>query len=254
MRTSGAGPRARGFGPLFLSVTLSCSFLQAAPEPTVLAGVYTPAQARRGLEVYTAQCAACHRADLGGFSGPPLKGALFLDRWREFKLEVLFNLVKNTMPANNAGGLPHASYLDVLAYLLESNEIPPGQKELTDHVIADTLLVGKDGPQPLPTGAQVSAIGCLTLDTGNGWFLTHSSEPARTFDTFQTAPEELKEAATKSLGDQLFRLANIDELPNFDRDAMVDNKVQAKGILVRQPNNARINITSLVKVGSGCEE
>ena len=44
------------------------------------------------------------------------------------------------------------------------------------------------------------------------------------------------------------------DLSNFDREAMIDKKVQAKGILVRQPNHARINITSLAKVGTGCEE
>ncbi|MBV9506557.1 MAG: cytochrome c [Acidobacteriia bacterium] len=241
-------------GPLLLVAALSCGRLHSSPTATVLAGVYTPAQARRGRQIFKDQCASCHGVDLAGFSGPPLKGTIFLDRWREFPLEVLFDLIKTTMPANNAGGLSHAAYLDVLAYLLESNEIPAGSKELTDQVAAGTRLVGKDGPQPLPTSAQVSAVGCLTLDTGNGWFLTHASEPERTFDTFEATPEELKEAAATPFGDELFRLANIDDLPHFDRDGLVDNKVEAKGILVRQPNNARINVNSLVKVGSGCDQ
>jgi len=176
-----------------------------------------------------------------------------MDRWREFNLSVLFDLVKNTMPATNPGGLSLAAYLDVLAYLLEVNEIPAGKSELKSTTLADTLLVGKNGPQPLPTSAQVAVVGCLTLDVGNGWFLTHAAEPARALNIWETTPEELQAAATKELGDHLFRLTNITDLPHLDRDALVDNKVQAKGVLVRQPNNERINPTSLQKVGTGCE-
>lgn len=227
--------------------------LYAGPQNTVRDGVYTSQQAQRGQAGYVAQCASCHRADLGGFSGPPLKGDLFMDRWREFNLDVLFGLIKNTMPATNPGGLSEAAYLDILAYLLQANQIPPGAKELTAGVVGKTLLVGKDGPKPLPTSAQVVVVGCLTLDTGNGWFLTHAAEPARTLNTFESTADEIKESAAKPLGGQLFRLANIDDLPGFDRDGLNGNKVQAKGILVRQPNNQRINLNSLQKLGAGCE-
>src|SRR5271165_7162073 len=78
---------------------------KAADEepPNVLQGVYTDAQAKRGKQAYDENCASCHRADLTGFSAPPLKGDLFMDRWREFKLDVLYTLIKNTMP-NGAPG------------------------------------------------------------------------------------------------------------------------------------------------------
>jgi mono/diheme cytochrome c family protein len=226
--------------------------LAASPPKTVLDGVYTPAQAKRGQAIYGARCASCHRGDLGGFSGPPLKGDLFLDRWREFNLNVLFDLVKKTMPADNPGGLSEAAYLDVLAYLLEVNEIPAGKSELKAGILEGTRLVGKNGPQPLPTSAQVAVVGCLTLDVGNGWFLTHAAEPARTLDPWQTTSEELQKTAAEELGDHLFRLASLTELSHFDRDALVDRKVQAKGVLVRQPNNERINVTSLQKIGDDC--
>ena len=238
---------------VLFSIAASGSSSPAAPHKTVLDGVYTSQQAQRGRLGYAAQCASCHRADLGGFSGPPLKGDLFMDRWREFNLDVLFSLIKNTMPATNPGGLSETAYLDMLAYLLEANEIPAGIKELTVNVTGTTLLVGKDGPKPLPTSAQVAVVGCLTLDTGNGWFLTHAAEPARTLNTFESTAGEIQEAAAKPFGDQLFRLANIDDLPGFDRDGLNGNKVQAKGILVRQPNNQRINLNSLQKLGAGCE-
>jgi mono/diheme cytochrome c family protein len=237
-----------------LALLLAAYASAQPPGKTVLGGVYTAAQAKHGQAVYERSCGSCHRADLGGFSGPPLKGDLFLDRWREFSLNVLSDLIQNTMPADNPGTLAKADYLDVLAYILQANEIPSGKKPLTADLLAGTLLVGKDGPKPLPTSAQVAVVGCVTLDTGNGWFLTHSSEPARTLTPWEISAEELKTAKDQALGDQLFRLQNITEVPGFDRDKMNGAKAEAKGILVRQPNNERINVMSLQSVGESCEQ
>jgi mono/diheme cytochrome c family protein len=248
---SSAEPRPSGSGVRFASVVLFTAMLSAAS--TVLDGVYTAAQAKRGQAGYEAKCASCHRADLSGFSGPPLKGDLFMDRWREFNLNVLFDLIQNTMPADNPGTLSAAAYLDIQAYLLQANGIPAGNRELTADVVASTLLVGRDGPRPLPSSAQVEVVGCFTQDTGNGWFLTHASEPVRTLNLFEITAEELKHAQAKPLGDQLFRLQNVTDLPGFDPDKLGGNKVDAKGILVRQPKNERINVNSLQMAGRGCE-
>jgi len=224
-----------------------------ASAKTVLDGVYTSAQAQRGQTAYESKCASCHRADLSGFSGPPLKGDLFMDRWREFNLNILFDLIRNTMPADNPGTLSVSAYLDIQAYLLQANGIPAGATELTADMPATTLLVGKDGPKPLPSSAQVEVVGCFTQDTGNAWFLTHAAEPGRTLNPYEITPEEVKAAKDKPLGDQLFRLQNVTDLPGFDASTLDGNKVDAKGILVRQANNERINVNSLQMVGSGCE-
>jgi mono/diheme cytochrome c family protein len=238
---------------VLLAPLLTSRVSLGAPPKTVLDGVYTSQQALRGQAGYAAQCASCHRGDLSGFSGPPLKGDLFMDRWREFNLSVLFGLIKNTMPATNPGGLSDAGYLDILAYMLQVNEIPAGATELTAGRVNNLLLVGKDGPKPLPSSAPVAVVGCLTLDTGNGWFLTHAAEPERTLNVWETTAAEIQDARSKPLGDELFRLANIDDVPGFNRDALAGTKVQAKGILVRQPNHQRINLNSLQKLGAGCE-
>ena len=44
---------------------------------TVADGVYTDAQAARGAAVYDTACAGCHRADLGGATGPALREQRF---------------------------------------------------------------------------------------------------------------------------------------------------------------------------------
>jgi cbb3-type cytochrome c oxidase subunit III len=227
--------------------------MSASAAGTVLDGVYTAAQAARGQTAYAANCASCHRADLTGFSGPPLKGGLFMDRWREFKLSVLYDLIKTTMPMDNPHGLASEAYLDILAFMLRTNEIPAGSKELTEPVVAATLLVGKNGPQPLPGSTPVEIVGCFTLDQGNGWFLTHAAEPLRTLNQWEAAPEELKAAKDTPLGGQVFRLQNLTDLPGFKSDDVLGQKMDARGILVRQPGNERINVTFLKAVGAECE-
>src|SRR5207253_4174823 len=109
--------------------------------------------------------------------------------------------IKNTMPADNPGSLSATAYLDIQAYLLQANAIPSGNRELTADVAATTLLVGKDGPKPLPSSALVEVVGCFTQDTGNGWFLTHASEPVRTLNSFEITARELRDAQAKPLGD-----------------------------------------------------
>jgi hypothetical protein len=203
--------------------------------------------------MFDKECASCHRADLGGFSGPPLKGNLFLDRWREFNLDVLFENLRSTMPKDFPGKLSEDAYLDLLAYILEANEIPAANNALTVDVVKTTRLVGKDGPKPLPSSSPVSAVGCLVLDSGNGWFLTHSAEPVRTLDDTEITPGELKAADEQSIGDLLFRLVDITDIPNFNPEELNGRKVLTKGILVLQPGNLRINVSTLKVAAQECE-
>jgi len=224
-----------------------------AKVKTVLDGAYTATQAKRGQASYEAHCMSCHRADLSGFSGPPLKGDLFIDRWREFNLNVLFDAIRAAMPLGNPGSLDAKDYRDIVTYILQTNDLPAGAKELTPETLTSILLVGKNGPQPLPSSAQVEVVGCMTEDSGNGWFLTAASEPARTLDPFQLAAGDLKSAKDKALGSLVFRLANLGDLTGFSTEGTIGNKMYAKGILVRQSNGDRINVTALRAVASSCE-
>src|SRR5688572_9642445 len=88
---------------------------------TVLDGVYTEDQARRGKAVYDSTCSRCHGEKLLGNVGFPLQGDAFLDRWREDKLDAPFLHMK-TMPMNEdlepataATQLSDAAYVDILA-------------------------------------------------------------------------------------------------------------------------------------------
>jgi S-disulfanyl-L-cysteine oxidoreductase SoxD len=223
--------------------------------PSVLDGVYTPEQARRGQAAFEQNCAVCHRDDLGGVSGPALKGSRFLDQWREFRLEVLVNDMRAQMPQRSPGSLPANAYLDIAAYLLEANGLPSGKAELTQDVAAAVLFVAPDGPRPLPTSSPAVIAGCLTKEAGAGWFLTSASEPARTLDPYDFSESELKTAAQARSSGGMFRLQNLDALPGSTQsaDRLVGRQVAAKGILVRADNGSRLNVAALSAVGGACE-
>jgi quinoprotein glucose dehydrogenase len=213
---------------------------------TVLDGVYTDAQAKRGEAAYGMNCAKCHEgADV---DGPPLNGDPFIDRWREDRLSTLFTFIRTNMPRDTPGKLPEASYRDILAFLLQSNGYPTGSAELaaTDSI----QLVGKDGPKPLPTNALVLAVGCFAPGDQDTGMLTRVSALARTRTADATTPEELKQSAAMPSGDRQFRLQNLSE---FKPESVKGHRVQVKGVLIRQANNDRINVTALESLAASCQ-
>ncbi len=93
-------------------------------------GVYTEAQAERGRALYMQSCSSCHGADLSGsFETPPLVGR-FMPYWSGSTLDVLFDYVSTAMPAHNPGALSAGANTDIVAFMLKSNDIPSGSKEL----------------------------------------------------------------------------------------------------------------------------
>ena len=188
-------------------------------------------------------------------SGPALKGDRFLDQWREFPLAVLLNDMASQMPLRNPGGLPRTAYVDIAAYLVEANGLPPGQSELTEDIAASVLFVGPGGPRPLPTSSPAVIAGCMTKEAGLGWFITSASEPARTLDPYALTAVELKTAAETALGGGVFRLQNLDALPGSTEtaDRLVGQKVVGKGILVRAEKGNRLNVAALSAVAGTCQ-
>jgi hypothetical protein len=236
----------RTFAAAIWVLTLNLSAALAQGSGTTLGGVYTTGQAARGQDAYREYCMRCHEGN--DQDGPDLKGAGFVDRWRGDTLNVLFTQIKTNMPGNRPGGLDERTYIDVLAFLLSANGLPAGSKELTAEVIRSVQLVGKDGPEPLPSMTPVRLVGCLASGPGGTWTLTNASEPVRSGSINATTPEELQALTASPLGTHTFRLQNV-----ADRAAaMKGHKVQAKGVLIRQYMNDRINVTSLETVASTC--
>ncbi len=225
---------------------------QEKPGRSVLDGVYTDSQAKRGQAEYEMSCAKCHEgADV---DGPPLTGDPFIDRWREDKLTSLFIFVRTQMPRDTPGKLPEADYRDILAFLLQANGYPAGTAELTAAAIDNTELVGKDGPTALPTNALVVVVGCLAPGEKDSWTLTHASRPARTRIADASTADEMNNSKAKPLGDQQFMLQDLADLRSgFNPASDQGHKIQIKGVLIRQTNRDRIHATSLENLAEKCQ-
>jgi mono/diheme cytochrome c family protein len=105
---------------------------QDASGPSIWSGVFTAAQAKRGDEAYQASCSGCHGSDLRATDAEAvdLTGPALRARWNGKTLEERFETIRDTMPLGNANSLGDKTYMDILAFILQSNDVPPGNTEL----------------------------------------------------------------------------------------------------------------------------
>lgn len=114
---------------VFVATLVATPFSSAGERP--IDGVFTEIQASRGQSLYSKECASCHGSDMSGNERiPALAGDTFLRRWQEQRLEKLFTRIKMTMPQNSPQSLSDTGYIDIVAFLLESNGFPEGNAEL----------------------------------------------------------------------------------------------------------------------------
>jgi mono/diheme cytochrome c family protein len=219
---------------------------------TVWDGVYTDAQAARGKATYSGRCGGCHGEDFVAVARAPLAGNDFMDRWREGTIDGFFDFVKANMPRNAAGTVPEKDKVDVVAYILQANGFPAGSSELTTASIPTVLLIGKDGPKPLPDESTAITIGCFT-GNGDSWTLTRAVAPGRASDTESTTPEELKKSDARALGDLTIKLSNVEDFkPGFKPEPLKGHKVQAKGLLHIEKAGQRLTVNSLESLSNAC--
>jgi mono/diheme cytochrome c family protein len=122
-------------GCLVLTLTLfgtiaSATAGGATPADPSARGWYTKDQAERGHSEFNNYCAECHRPDLTGADGPPLKGDQFLGKWGNQTLGDLYAFEHQTMPAQNPGSVSDEMLLAITAYILERNGFPSGTAPL----------------------------------------------------------------------------------------------------------------------------
>ena len=113
-------------------------------ERTVWDGVYSEAQAKRGLATYVSKCSDCHD---GGVMAPELGGFDFRAEWENKKVGALYRLIHTTMPADAPGDLKEREVLDLIAYVLQANGFPPGDQAIDDVTALDGItFVGRKTP------------------------------------------------------------------------------------------------------------
>lgn len=92
--------------------------------------IYTEAQAQHGGTMYRSKCSGCHGGDLTGEHAPPLKGEPFWSQWDGETARSLYSRIISTMPPDDAGSLAEKDVMDLMAYLLEVNGLPAGNRAI----------------------------------------------------------------------------------------------------------------------------
>ena len=110
---------------------------------SVLQGVFTEEQAKRGETVYGQTCASCHGATLGGGEmAPVLAGPDFTSNWLKQSTYDLFVKIHEEMPQDTPGTLTPAQSVDVISYMLSFNKFPAGTTELgTDKAVLSAIKI-----------------------------------------------------------------------------------------------------------------
>jgi mono/diheme cytochrome c family protein len=217
---------------------------------TVADGVYTDTQAARGASAYETSCAGCHRADLGGGTGPALKEQRFTRQFADKDLRTLFSRIATTMPRNAPGSLGDSVSLDIVAHLLKENGFPAGASELSASALDGIrVLPGRPKPPP-PVGdfSYVEVVGCLSADAHRAWLLTNASAPVSVSASARASAERTVSAA---LGGETYHL--VDALA-YAPQTHVGQKLYVRGLLIRLPGEQRITISTLEPLAPRCGE
>ena len=227
-----------GTGAILVALWLSYPHLAHAQEAakTENAATFTAAQAAQGKSAYARDCAACHGQDMGGGElARPLKGGSFIQNWHGKTAGDLFSFIRATMPPANPGGAGDQATVQILAYILQSNGVQPGAKELTadGSTLKALIIPGGAAPgeergspggglsplaPPLPVVKLPNPLDKITPVTDE----TLQNPPAadwltwrRTYDDYGFSP--LKEIDKNNVGD--LRVAWAWALPNGPNEA-----------------------------------
>jgi cytochrome c5 len=241
----------RAAAPLVLVLSIAMTAYAQESARTVADGVYTDTQAARGAAVYDGACSGCHRADLGGATGPSLKEQRFAREFAGKDLKALFTKIAATMPRNAPGSLGDNVNLDILAHLLKENGFPAGSEELTAGGLEGVRVVpGRPKPPP-PIGdfSYVEVVGCLTTGPQNTWMLSRASAPVA---AVAATPASSTPAATATpLGTETFHL--LDAMA-YAPGAHTGHKMYVRGLLIKLPGEQRMTISAFEMVSPTCSD
>jgi mono/diheme cytochrome c family protein len=207
---------------------------------TVWDGVYTEAQATRGVMAFGQSCAGCHALAAEGKA--PLVGDAFWKSFAQKTVGDLLEFVSTYMPNGTPGSLTEPTYRDIVALMLKSNGFPAGTTELEASTTANVQIVQKDGRTELPANALARVVGCL-VKSGADWVVTNATTPERA-ERAASAGED----ATKPLGSRTMALKFV----VTKLDALAGSRVAVSGLLIGEGGVDGINVTTVNRVAPKC--
>jgi hypothetical protein len=212
----------------------------SAPHRTVWDGVYTEAQATRGLTAFSQNCASCHVLTTEGKS--PLAGDPFWTSFAQKTVGDLLEYVSANMPNGKPGSLDESTYRDIVAAMLKANDFPAGTSQLARDAIAEVEIIPKDGHMELPANALVRVVGCLAR-SGADWMVTNATTPER--------PERVSrpgDDAARPLGSRTIQLKFV--LTRLD--SLAGSRVAVNGLLIGAGGIDGLNVTAVNRVADKC--
>lgn len=229
-------------GFLFLAFgTASLGIAQTStPRRTAWDGVFTEAQAARGLAAFGPNCAGCHALAAEGKA--PLAGDSFWKSFAQKTVGELIEYVSTNMPNGTPGSLSASTYADIVALMLKTNGFPAGAAELARNTSADVQIVPKDGSAELPANALARVVGCLAR-SGEDWVVTNATTPER---AERAAPGG--EDATRPLGSRTVPLKFV----VTKLDALAGSRVAVSGLLIGAGGVDGINVTTVNRLAPKC--
>jgi mono/diheme cytochrome c family protein len=226
-------------------LVLAAGILAGQQPDKIWDGVFTAAQAQRGKASFDKECSNCHNQDLNGSArAPGLRGDRFLGNWLNGSVNALYSKIRFSMPATYPETVSDAVKLDILTYLLEVNGFPAGSAELKmDADELERIQIVRKGAREVPNFVLVRVVGCLEPGPKNTWVLTKTSEPIA---IREDTPADSQNA---SLGAQTFVLVSAAQ---FQPESHRGEKMEARGLLYREPAENRLNLTALQRVAASC--
>jgi mono/diheme cytochrome c family protein len=212
----------------------------SAPRRTVWDGVYTEAQAARGVTAFGQSCAGCHALTAEGKA--PLVGDPFWKSFAQKSVGDLFEFVSANMPNATPGSLDESTYRDIVALMLKSNGFPAGTAELRRDNIAKVQIIQKDGRTELPSDALARVVGCLAR-SGADWVITKATTPERAENVAPGGGD-----ATRPLGDRTMTLKFV----VTRLDPLAGSRVAVSGLLIGAGGADGINVTTVTRVAPKC--
>ena len=103
---------------------------------SVKEGVYTSAQADGGKALYKEKCASCHGAMTSATPdmAPLLNDYSFQTAWRDRSVGEFFTRIRNDMPQDKPRTLSAQQTVEIIAYILQANQLPAGDAPLAEDV------------------------------------------------------------------------------------------------------------------------
>jgi mono/diheme cytochrome c family protein len=222
-----------------LATAQTSASLTSTGRRTVWDGVYTDAQAARGMMAFGQSCAGCHALAAEGKA--PLVGDAFWKSFAQKTVGDLLEFVSTYMPNGTPGSLTEPTYRDIVALMLKSNGFPAGTTELGGSTV-NVQIVQKDGRTDLPANALARVVGCLAR-SGTDWVVTSATTPERA-ERAASSGEDL----TRTLGSRTMVLKFV----VTKLDSLAGSRVAVSGLLIGEGGVDGINVTTVNRIAQKC--